>query len=154
MPRIIVDADACPRNVLAACMRAAAAFGFELWTVANFHHHITSERHIVVGGDSQETDIKIANLTRPGDVVVTQDWGLAALILGKQAYAISPTGREYRPETIDFLLEEREVKARIRRSGGRTKGPKVRNARQDAAFARTLGALLAQITSESETPYY
>ncbi|MBU4532833.1 MAG: DUF188 domain-containing protein [Eubacteriales bacterium] len=147
MPKIIVDADACPRNVLAACTRSARAFGLELITVANFHHHIDSKQHIVVGGDSQEADIKIVNLTQPGDVVVTQDWGLAALVLGRQAYAISPGGREYRPETIEFLLEEREVKARIRRSGGRTKGPKARSAGQDTAFVRALEALLSRITS-------
>lgn len=141
-PKLIVDADACPRNVLAICKQMAVRFGYALYTVANYHHQIDSRHHIMVGGRPEETDIKIANLARVGDVVVTQDWGLAALALGKKAAAISPNGREYRPETIDFLLEERFLKAQIRRGGGRTKGPKARRPAQDAAFARTLETVL------------
>lgn len=141
-PKVIVDADACPRNVLAICKQMAGRFGYELYTVANHHHHIDAQHHIMVGARPEEADIKIVNLARPGDVVVTQDWGLAALVLGKNVAAISPGGREYRPETIDFLLEERFIKARIRRAGGRTKGPRARRPSQDAAFSRRLEAIL------------
>ena len=50
--------------------------------------------------------------------MVTQDWGLAAVVLGKGAAALSPTGQVYQKETIDFLLEERNMKAKYRRGGG------------------------------------
>jgi uncharacterized protein YaiI (UPF0178 family) len=88
----------------------------------------------MVGNAPQETDIKIINMTHEGDVVVTQDWGLAAMVLGKGAICLSPTGREFRSERIEFLLEEREVKSKFRRSGGKTKGPKKRTVEDDRRF--------------------
>lgn len=144
-----MDADACPRSVLEICKQQAGRFGYELYTVADYHHRIESEHHITVDGRPQEADIAIANLTRPGDVVVTQDWGLAALVLGKDAAVVSPSGREYRPETIDFLLEERRIKAQVRRGGGRTKGPKPRTSVHDEAFSRTLEAVLRRSAERS-----
>ncbi len=99
-------------------------------------------RHVVVGPEPQATDLALANRARPGDVVVTQDWGLAALVLGRGCRAVSPGGYTYRPETIGFLLEEREIKARYRRGGGRTKGPRPRGAGDEARFERALVAAL------------
>ena len=98
-----------------------------VWTVASYHHCIVSDHHVVVGGGSQEADIKLGNLSEAGDIVVTQDWGLAAMVLGKRASCLNPLGKEYRQDKMDFLLEEREVKAKLRRSGGRTKGPEKTN---------------------------
>jgi len=97
----------------------------------------------VVGPEPQAADIAVANRARPGDVVVTQDWGLAALVLGRGCRAISPAGHTYRPETIDMLLEERHVKARVRRSGGRTRGPRPRTAEDEARFEKAFSRALA-----------
>lgn len=140
--KIIVDADATPRNALDICRRAAMEFSLSLVTVASFNHRIESDRHVVVGNAPQEADMQVVNLTARGDVVVTQDWGLAAMVLGKGASALSPAGRIFREETIDFLLEEREIKARVRRSGGRTRGPKKRTAEDDENFKKSLYRLL------------
>ncbi len=140
--RILVDADACPRSVLQVCLSIGREKNVEVWTVASFNHQICSENHVIVGDASQETDIKISNMTRSGDVVVTQDWGLAAVILGKGAGCLSPDGREFRSDRIEFLLEEREMKARWRRSGSRTKGPRKRSARDDIRFQETLVRML------------
>jgi uncharacterized protein YaiI (UPF0178 family) len=96
----------------------------------------------VVGNGSQETDIKIFNLAERGDIVVTQDWGLAAMILGKGAKCLSPTGREFRSKRIEFLLEERETKSKIRRGGGRTKGPRKRTVDDDRRFEKCLELML------------
>ena len=79
--RIIIDADACPRGAFEAAAKLASAAGAELVTVANFNHEIVSEHHITVGGDPQEADLKIINLARAGNIVVTQDIGLAAMVL-------------------------------------------------------------------------
>lgn len=136
--RILVDADACPRSVLQICFKLADKYGLVLWTVASFNHNIESDHHVVVGNSSQEADLKIMNLTEPGDIVITQDWGLAAMVLGKGAKCLSPTGREYNVNTMDFLLEEREVKAKLRRAGGRTRGPKKRNSEDDKRFEHSL----------------
>jgi uncharacterized protein YaiI (UPF0178 family) len=78
------------------------------------------------------------NLTEAGDVVVTGDWGLAAMVLGKGAKCLSPVGREFRPERADFLLEERDLKAKFRRRGGRMKGPRKRTSEDDRRFEVSL----------------
>jgi uncharacterized protein YaiI (UPF0178 family) len=75
-------------------------------------------------------------------VVVTGDLGLAAMVLGKKAKCLSPMGKEFHPEKIGFLLEEREVKAKFRREGGRTKGPKKRTLEDDQKFELCLEKIL------------
>lgn len=142
--KLIIDADAVPKNVLNICRRAAAEFSIELVTVASFNHRIESDGHVVVGNASQETDIKLINLTERGDIVVTQDWGLAALALGKGAIPLSPLGRVFKDENIDFLLECREMKAKFRRGGGRTRGPQKRTTEDDDNFEKSLYQLLGK----------
>nr|WP_320147407.1 DUF188 domain-containing protein [uncultured Anaeromusa sp.] len=146
--KLIIDADACPKAVLACCLQEGKRYGLAVVTVASFNHQIVSDQHITVGNASQEADLKIVNLTETNDVVVTQDWGLAALVLAKKARCLSPSGSEYKPEKMEFLLEEREVKAKVRRGGGRTKGPRKRQAEDDAHFAEALERLLLQLTSD------
>lgn len=140
--KIIIDADACPKSVLSICQEIGDEFSLEVWTVASFNHNILWKNHITVGNSSQEADIQVMNLTRRGDIVVTQDWGLAAMILAKGAGAISPAGKIFRQETIEFLLEERELKAKHRRAGGRTKGPRKRTMEDDLFFTAQLKKLL------------
>lgn len=141
--KIIIDADACPKAVLAMCQVTGKKYGIEVYTVASFAHNIQNSHHITVDNNSQEADLRILNLTQPQDIVVTQDWGLAAMALGKAAACLSPSGRCYDAATMDFLLEEREVKAKLRRSGGRTKGPKKRTGQDDSRFAAVLEELIA-----------
>jgi uncharacterized protein YaiI (UPF0178 family) len=136
--KILVDADACPRSVLQICIQLGRKHNIPVWTVANFNHNIESDHPIVVGDGSQEADIKIVNLTEPGDVIVTGDWGLAAMVLGKGAKCLSPIGREFHPEKMNFLLEERELKAKFRRGGGRTKGSRKRTWEDDRRFEFSL----------------
>jgi hypothetical protein len=140
--KILIDADACPRSVLQICTRLGQQYDLPVWTVASFNHEIESNHHTVVGDDFQEADLKIMNLTKAGDVVVTGDWGLAAMVMGKGARCLSPMGKEFRPEKIGFLLEEREVKAKFRRGGGRTKGPKKRTFEDDRLFELYLEKIL------------
>lgn len=140
--KIIVDADACPKTVLQICLKKGSQYDVPVWTIASFNHNIMSHHHIIVGNASQETDLKVLNVTDGGDVVITQDWGLAAMVLGKGAACLSPDGRVYEADTMDFLLEERELKAKYRRSGGRTKGPKKRTAADDLKFAAGLEKVL------------
>lgn len=143
--KIIIDADATPKNALETSKAVAAEFTVPLVTVASFNHRIKSDHHITVGNAPQEADLQVVNLTAKGDIVVTQDWGLAAIVLGKGAAVLSPTGRIYRQETIDFLLEERELKAKFRRGGGRTRGPRKRTARDDDNFRKSLYRLLEAV---------
>ena len=149
--KIIVDADACPKFVLCICMNLGRKYDIPVWTVASFHHSIDSDHHVAVGNDSEEADIKIINLTEQGDVVVTQDWGLAAVVLGKEARCLSPAGREFRSDRIPFLLEEREIKSKLRRSGGRTKGPKKRTFEDDRRFEICLERILLKPSEGMKT---
>lgn len=142
--KIIVDADACPKAVLQICFNAGQKYGVPVWTVASFNHNIQSDNHVVVGNASQEADIKVINLSAAGDIVVTQDWGLAAMVLGKGSACLSPDGRVYRSDRIEFLLEEREAKAKFRRGGGRTKGPKKRTPEDDRRFEDVLTRLIKE----------
>ncbi len=136
--KILIDADACPRSVLESCVRLGRKYHIPVWTVASFNHRIESDHAIVVGDGFQETDLKIVNLAEEGDVVVTSDGGLAAMVMGKGAKCLSPTGRAFHPEKIDFLLEERDLKAKFRRGGGRTKGPRKRTSEDDRRFEVSL----------------
>lgn len=142
--KIIVDADACPKTVLQICCKLGRKYAIPVWTVASFNHNIESDHHLTVGSDSQEADLKVLNLAEKGDIAITQDWGLAAMLIGKQVRSLSPTGREYRPDNIDFMLEERELKAKFRRAGGRTKGPRKRTKEDDRNFYNSLDVLLGE----------
>jgi uncharacterized protein YaiI (UPF0178 family) len=150
--KILVDADACPKSVLKICLDVGHRHDIPVWTVASFNHNIESDHHILVGGDPQETDIKILNVTEAEDVVISQDWGLAAVVLGKGATCLSPTGRKFCSDSIDFLLEEREIKARHRRAGGRTKGPKKRTDEDDRRFKTSLEQVIVrkELSSRSQ----
>ena len=147
--KILIDADACPKRVLDICKTLGRKYNIDVWTVASFEHLIDSDHHIIVGNDPQEADITVINLAEEGDAVVTQDWGLAAMVLGKGAKCLAPNGREFRSHRIEFLLEEREMKSRIRRSGGRTKGPKKRVPEDDRRFGSALERILITATEKT-----
>lgn len=140
--QVLVDADACPRAALAVLRSLQSEYGYRLVTVASFNHVLTGPDHVVVGNGPDEADLALANRTRPGDIVVTQDWGLAALALAKGARALSPKGLVYSPGNIDFLLDERSTKAKVRRRGGRTKGPAARTAEDDEHFTAVMRLIL------------
>lgn len=140
--KVIVDADACPRACLRILQEEQAKRGFSLVTVASFNHVIDNSQHITVGNEKEAADMVVINNTKRGDLVITQDWGLASLVLGKGAWALSPSGKIYSNKQIDLLLEERALKARFRRAGGRTKGPSKRTAQTDTAFKQNLSKLL------------
>lgn len=142
--KVVIDADACPKKVLEGTLSICAKYDIKVWTVANYNHEIKSDNHIVVGSASQEADIKIMNIIDQGDIAVTQDYGLAAMIIAKGAACISPTGKEYTNKKIDFMLEERNLKARFRRNGGRTRGPSKRTQVDDINFAKTFEEILQQ----------
>ncbi len=142
--RVIVDADACPKNCLQIIQKLSQTYRYQVITVASFNHQIQGAHHYIVGNESQAADIMVSNLTKPGDIVVTQDWGLAAIVLAKNAKALSPTGRIFETATIDLLLEERNILAKYRRGGGRTKGPSKRSIQDDQNFEKNLLRLVTE----------
>ncbi|USG63715.1 DUF188 domain-containing protein [Brevibacillus ruminantium] len=142
--RVLIDADACPRQVLAIAKRTCAEKGWSCITFASFNHQFTGENHVSVDAGPQAVDMKLANAATAGNIVVTQDIGLAALILAKRAKAVSPHGTIFESERISFFLEERNEKARFRRGGGRTRGPAARSTADDVRFSRALQKLMEE----------
>lgn len=133
-----VDADGCPKNVVTCCLRLGQLHGAQVITISNFHHVIDHPNHITVSDESQAVDFAILNSLKKGDIVVTQDQGLAALVLAKGGKVLSVSGHIYQAEEITVLLELRNEAARYRRTGGRTKGPSKRTKAEDARFEEAL----------------
>ncbi|UJF35087.1 YaiI/YqxD family protein [Paenibacillus hexagrammi] len=122
---IIVDADACP--VKAEIEQAAMQYGIQVILVASYDHRMKASAQskvVQVDRSDQSVDLYIANHIHEGDILVTQDFGLAALGLAKGAIALGNRGQEYTNSTIDFLLDRRHESAKQRRSGKHSKGPK------------------------------
>lgn len=141
--RVLVDADACP--VLAEIRRLSAQAGVSVVTVSSFRHDIAAaegSEHVMVGPEPQAADMALINRTVRGDVVVTQDWGLAALALAKGARAVSPWGHIFTDDEMDGRLAQRALHARLRRGGVRLPGPKRRSVADDEAFVGALRKLL------------
>lgn len=144
---VMVDADACPvkREVIAVCR----AEGARAVLVAS-HDHLLADAGegvevVQVDRGDQAVDLYIANRLGKGDVLVTQDFGLAALGLSRGAAALSNRGEEYRPETIDYLLASRHASARRRRGGGRSKGPRAFTAEDRQKFQQSLTKVLRRL---------
>ncbi|MCY6369734.1 YaiI/YqxD family protein [Clostridium ganghwense] len=141
--RIIVDADACPgREYIEKA--AKENNNIEVIMYSDINHVINSNYSIVKIVDSgfQSVDMKVANETARGDIVVTQDYGVAAMVLGKKAYAISPKGYIYSNDNIDRLLFERHISSKVRRSGGKTSNPKKRTEEDNERLYRNLLKLI------------
>ncbi|MCM3746353.1 YaiI/YqxD family protein [Paenibacillus pasadenensis] len=141
--RIVVDADACP--VKREIMDVAFPMSVPVLMVASYDHHLQPEPGMEIAHvdrSSQSADLYILNRVGRGDIVVTGDYGLAAVALAKGAQAIGFRGKVYRDETMDALMAQRHEHSVIRRSGGRTKGPKPMTAEDKTAFQQKLTKLL------------
>ena len=140
--RILVDADACPVKDL--ILKVAKQHDIPVVMYIDTSHRIDDDYSEVVIVDKQKdsVDIALANHTKATDIVVTQDHGLAALALGKRAKAINQNGFVYSSENIDRLLFERHISQKIRRSGGRTSGPKKRTNDDNRKFEEALRELV------------
>ena len=151
--RILIDADGCPVVDLAAA--AAREYRLECLILCDTSHRFdkpgTTTLTFSKGADS--VDFALVNLLRPGDVVITQDYGLAAMCLARGVRMLNQDGMEYTDSNIDGLLLARHTAKKIRSAGGRLKGPARRKPGQDANFDHALRTLLAEIQkSEKEGP--
>lgn len=144
--KIIVDADACP--VKAEIVQAGVRFGVPVMMVASFDHRLQPAEGVnivQVDRSDQSVDLYIINRIQAGDILVTQDFGLAALALGKKAFAMSVRGQQYTERTIGFLLERRHEQAKLRRGGKHSKGPKAFTEEDRQAFLHSLTKLLLRL---------
>lgn len=126
MSTLFIDADACP--VTREAIAVARAAGFSVVVVANSTQNLDrfagrkGVEAVGVSGGADAADFAIVERLARGDVVVTQDIGLAAMVLGRGAGAISPRGRIFHLAAIDAELAVRHAQAKLRRAGGRHGG--------------------------------
>jgi len=143
--RILIDADGCP--TVDVTLRIAKAHGTECYILCDTSHFFEREgaTTITLSKGADSVDFAIANMVKPGDIVITQDYPLAAMCLARRAIPLSQDGMIYTDNNIGGLLEQRHLAQKIRRSGGRLSGPSKRTDEQNAAFAAALSKLLGSI---------
>lgn len=144
--QILVDADACP--VVRLVEQTARTHGLPVTLLCDDSHLLNSDDSQVriIGQGADAVDFALINLCQPGDVVVTQDYGVAAMALGRGAYAIHQSGMLYTQENIDQLLMERHLSRKLRQSGKHhPKGPRKRTREDDERFLQAFSQLLQTI---------
>lgn len=141
--KILIDADACP--VVDITLKYARQTGTEVLLICDTAHEMEREgaKTITVSKGADSVDFKLVNLIKAGDLVITQDYGLAAMALAMRAVVLHQSGMRYTEDNIDALLFARHTARKIRMSGGRLKGPAKRTKEQDASFQEALCALLS-----------
>lgn len=135
-PHIWVDADACP--VVGIVERIAKKYDIPVTLLCDTNHVLESvySEVIVVGAGADAVDYKLISLCHKGDIVVSQDYGVAAMALGKGAYAIHQSGKWYTNDNIDRMLMERHLNKKARRTSGKNhiKNPRKRTSEDDEHF--------------------
>ncbi len=132
--KILIDADGCP--VVNQAVAIAKRQGVECLILCDTSHIIEMEgiKTITVSKGADSVDFVLVNMAQKGDIVVTQDYGLAAMCLARLAIPVDQNGMEYTQQNIDSLLFARHIAKKIRSAGGRLKGPSKRNKEQDKTF--------------------
>jgi uncharacterized protein YaiI (UPF0178 family) len=151
--QILVDADACP--VVHQVEAVAQKYGIAVTLLCDTNHVMASAyskvRTIEAGADS--VDIALINICHAGDIVVTQDYGVAAMALGRHAYAVHQNGWQYTDENMDRLLMERHIAKKARRASKKNylHGPKKRTAQDNDNFVRHFEALVRSLHEKNDT---
>ena len=144
--KILVDADACP--VTRIVERKAKEHDLECILLCDTNHVLSSDYSEVkvIGAGADAVDFALLNLCEKGDIVVTQDYGVAAMILGKGAHGIHQSGKWYTNENIDQMLMERHLakKARMGKGKKHLKGPLKRTDEDDKRFEESLERLMIE----------
>lgn len=151
--KIIIDADASP--VKNEIVQLAEEFQLEVVFVSSIAHYSNEiypdfVKMIYVEKGADMADFKIVQLAKKGDIIVTQDYGLASLLLPKGCHVIHHKGRAYTNDNIDQLLQNRHMNALRRQSGERTKGPKPFTAEDRQQFKRYLHDFLTDLLAADE----
>lgn len=150
--QIFVDADACP--VVDIVETIAEKYNIKTTLLCDTNHVLYSDYSevIVVGAGADAVDYKLISLCHRGDIVVSQDYGVAAMALGKAAYAIHQSGRWYTDENIDRMLMERHLTKKARRSSHKNhiKGSKKRTEEDDERFAQSFEKMILMAKSKED----
>ena len=126
MTHIIIDGDACP--VVSSVIELTQETGIFVTIIRSFSHFSTQidpehVRTVYVDDGPESVDYKIVQLASSKDIVITQDYGLASLLLNKVKFVMHHKGFLFNDDNIQQLLDQRYINAQIRKQGGRHKGP-------------------------------
>lgn len=148
--KIYVDADACP--VVKQTEKIAKKYNVPVVLICDTNHILNSDYSDVIIADAgaDSVDIVLVNKCSKGDIVVSQDYGVAAMALGKGAYAIHQSGKWYTNENIDSMLMQRHIFKAMRRSKSKVhiKGPKKRTEEDNERYEQSLEKLVDKLLSE------
>ena len=142
--KVLIDADACP--VVDIAVKLCQQYGMDCVLLCDTAHEMHREgvQTLIFDKGADSVDFALVNRVSPGDIVITQDYGLASMCLAKKAQVLHQDGWAYTQDNISGLLEQRHAAKKFRMAGGRTKGPSKRRAEQDEAFRAALDDLLQQ----------
>lgn len=147
--KIWIDADAAPRDVKELVFRAARRLGIETVLVANQRLQTPAGNPLVsavwVDGGADVADRYIAAHAGAGDLVITQDVPLAALLVPNGVAVLDPRGDEHTAETVGERLSVRDFMEQARLAGAVTGGPPPYDARARNAFAAALDRVLTRL---------
>lgn len=147
MAQIFVDADACP--VIPIIEKIAKKYEVSCTLLCDTNHVLQSDysKVKVIGAGADAVDFALINMACKGDIVCTQDYGVAAMALGKGCYAIHQSGRLFTDDNIDELLMQRHIAKKVRRSHKKKhlKGPAKRTLEEDMRFERAFENLIKEI---------
>lgn len=143
--RIIVDGDSCPGKDIIE--EIAKKYDVELIIFCSIDHMLKSNYAEVryVDKGSQMVDMKVANEAAKNDIVISQDYGVAAMVLAKGARALSPKGKIYTNQNIDGLLFQRHMSYKARKGGEKGINPKKRNKEDDKRLENNLSTLILKV---------
>lgn len=145
--KIYVDGDACP--VVKIVERVAKEYSIPVVILCDTNHILKSDYSeiCIIGAGADAVDLALINKCNSGDIVVTQDYGVAALALGKKAFAIHQNGKIYTDDNIDGLLMDRHFakKSRLSASKSHLKGPKKRTKDDDIRFEKAFKELILSV---------
>ena len=136
--KVLVDADACP--VVDIVVSLAVEYALECVLFCDTAHEMNriGATTLVFDQGADSVDFALVQRVEPGDLVITQDYGLASMCLAKEAKVLHQDGWFYTQYNIDALLFQRHESRKFRASGGRTKGPHKRTKQQNDAFYNAL----------------
>ncbi|CDM67968.1 putative protein [Clostridium bornimense] len=140
--KVLVDADACPvKNII---IELCSTKNIPVILFVDTSHIISSPQCQVITVDKgrDSVDIALMNKTLKNDIVVTQDYGVAAMALGRGAHAINEKGLIYTNENIDMLLFQRHMGQKARRAGKRVSVTKKRTLEDDIKFKNSFLKLI------------
>lgn len=140
--KLLIDADGCP--VVDIAIRLCKQWALPCLVLCDTAHefHRDGAETLVFDKGADSVDYALVNRVLPGDIVVTQDYGLASMCLARKARVLHQDGWEYTLDNIDALLLVRHDSRKHRAAGNRMKGPKKRTAQQDNAFSQALSKLV------------